>query len=220
MLGFAVDFALHCPDASDGVRQRLPECAACYEVTPALMKRLSYRENPDGLIAVMRSGPVRGMEALTRTTVETALLLVDLRVPGNIGALLRTADAAGVDAVALVDCALDLYNPNIIRNSAGACFRDNIYQLGGAEAIRHFATAGLQLIAADDSGSESVFDCDLRQPTAIALGAEDRGLPPAWHEACHKRVAIPMRSGISDSLNVSVSGAVFVYEMLRQRDAI
>ena len=215
--GCELDFLMVCPALLDAGAPDFGSAQDYIEVTPQILKRLSYRENPGGLLAVMKAKPAKVLRDLRRSIVDSAILLVDPRVPGNIGALLRTGDAAGIDAMVLVDCALDLYNPNIIRNSAGACFRDNIYQLSSAEAIACFRDQGFQLIAADGRGESNLYDLDLRQKTAIVLGREDAGLDPRWLDICDRRARIPMAGLLSDSLNLSVSGAIFMYEILRQR---
>lgn len=212
--GYRVDFLLHCPAFND---QSGDYDAPKHQVTPQIMKQVSYRENPDGLVAIMHSKPRRGLAALASSEASQVIALVDLRVPGNIGALLRTADAAGLDAVILVDTALDLYNPNIIRSSTGACFLDNIFQLTSQQAIGHLQARGFQIIAADASGGATLFDLGFRRRTAIALGAEDRGLGSDWIGNADQLVRIPMAGRLSDSLNVSVSGAIFIYELYRRR---
>ncbi len=212
--GYEIDFLLYCPDwAADACFSSVE----AHEVPPSLLARVSYRENADGFIAVMRAKGQKGPAELAREAIRQALVLVQPAVPGNIGALLRTADAAAIDAVILVDCALDLYNPNIIRNSAGACFLDTVYHLSGAETRAFLADNGFQLVAADAAGARTLYDIDFGAKTAIALGAEDRGLPPDWLEAADEVARIPMHGNVSDSLNVSVCGALFMYEMLRQR---
>lgn len=185
-----------------------------YQVTPDILAKASYRENPGGLVAVLRQPEP---PALTRLQATHILALVDLRKPGNIGALLRTADAAGFGGILLIDTALDLYNPNIIRSSTGACFLGNIYTATAAEAIAFLRGAGYQLIAAHLAGTASIFDVDLRPKSALILGAEADGLSALWVEACDQLVKIPMQGQITDSLNVSVSGAILMYEALRQR---
>ena len=212
--GYAVDYVLTCPDIAE---LQLDAHIEAHQVSPELMAKLSYRENPSGLIAVMRSREARGLGELRRAAIRDALLLVDLRVPGNIGALLRTADAAGMDAVILVDCALDLYNPNIIRSSTGACFLDSIYQLSGDEALAWLNETGIRLICAEVQGARSLYKLDFGDSAAIALGAEDRGLTQRWLKRADQRVRIPMAGRMSDSLNVSVSGAILIYELYRQR---
>ena len=212
--GYEIDFLLHRPEAAAAFIYGDIEA---HEISPSLLARVSYRETPDSIVAVMRAKPKKGLGELARATIGQAIVLVQPAVPGNIGALLRTADAATMDAVILVDSALDLYNPNIIRNSAGACFGDKIYQLNSDETLAFLERDGFQLVAADAAGARALYDLDFRAKTAIALGAEDRGLPQRWLDAAKEIARIPMNGALSDSLNVSVSGALFMYEMLRQR---
>lgn len=211
--GYQIDFILHCPEVAPP-----PDYAEgeAHQVTPALLKRASYRENPDGMIAVMRSKRSNGLGKLREADSKRTLVLVALQVPGNIGALLRSADAAGMDAVILVDVALDLYNPNIIRSSTGACFGDKIYQLNGGEALTFLKREGFQIAAADVAGERSLYEIDFGVKSAIALGAEDRGLPRDWVNAAELGLRIPMAGTLSDSLNVSVCGALIMYELYRQ----
>lgn len=216
---YPLDFLLLCPALLAPSAASLAQAQAAFEISPQLIKRLSYRDNASGLIAVMKTKPVQRLQELRMTQVDSAILMVDPRKPGNIGALLRTGNAAGIDAMVLVDCALDLYNPNIIRNSVGACFGGNIFQLSSAEAIGYFRERDFQLIAADGGGERSLYELDLRQKTAIALGAEDTGLDARWLDSCDRRARIPMAGDLSDSLNLSVSGALFMYEMMRQRQS-
>ncbi len=215
--GYEIDFLLHCQgfdsvpnfDGFDDIEAQL--------VTPSLFKGISYRENPADIIAVLHSKPAKTLPQLKAQEIQHAILLIELQVPGNIGALLRTADAAGMDAVVLVDTALDLYNPNIIRSSTGACFLDNVYRLSSEEALGFLVSEGFKIVAAAGAGRRRVYDLDLRPKTAIALGSEDRGLPRAWLDCADHIARIPMEGAVSDSLNVSVSGALFMYEMYRQK---
>ena len=212
-LGYEADFVLRSADMGCDFDELDCEIAT---ISSELLRRVSYRENPDGVLAVMRSRIPRGRLLLEGATARNAVALVDLRVPGNIGALMRSADASGMDAVVLVDCALDLYNPNIIRSSAGACFLDNIYQLSTGAALDYFRGAGMEIVAADVNG-DSLHDADFAESTAVVLGAEDKGLSDQWLQAADRRVCIPMSGRITDSLNVSVSGAILMFEMQRQR---
>ena len=214
--GYAIDFLLHCPEIAAAPALDPVET---YQVSPQLMKRVSYRENPAGMVAVLHSQPAKGLDELVQAAPNHVTVLVNLSVPGNVGALLRTADAAAIDAVILVDSALDLYNPNIIRSSTGACFRDNVYQLGSDEALRYLRQRGFRIVAAAVDGACSLFELDLRGKIALVLGAEDRGLPEAWRSRAAQLARIPMAGGLADSLNVSVSGAILMYERYRQQHA-
>lgn len=211
--GYQAEFVLRCPEFGGEIGDM--DCET-HTITPQLLRRFSYRDNPDGLLAVMRSQLPKGRLCIEGAKIGSALVLVDLRVPGNIGALLRSADASGCDAVLLVDCALDLYNPNIIRSSTGACFLDNIYQLSAGEALNFLGSAELEIVAADVGGG-SLYAADFAARTAIVLGAEDRGLGEEWLSSAERRIRIPMAGRAVDSLNVSVSGAILMFELQRQR---
>ena len=215
--GYQIDFLLLCPDLAASDLAVFDSAEQRYQITPELLNRLTYRKNPTGFIAVLHSKLPKKLDDLERANPSCIIVLDDLRVPGNIGALLRTADAAGIDAVILVDSALDLYNPNIIRSSTGACFGDNIYSLGSEDTAKYLERRDFQLLAADTESETSLYDADLRRRTAIILGAEDRGLSEFWRERCDQLVSIPMTGQLIDSLNVSVTGAIFMYEMRRQR---
>lgn len=188
-----------------------------YDVPADLMDKAAYRQNPGGLVTVMKQKPILTVQDVPEA--ESHIFgLVDLRKPGNIGALLRTADAAGVELIFLVDTSLDLYNPNIIRSSTGANFLGNIYQMSSAEAHEYCQENDIHLVAAHLDGTISLYDYDFNvQRTLIALGTEDTGLDDSWVNHSDTLLKIPMVGHLSDSLNVSVSGAVMMYEALRQR---
>jgi len=215
-MGYQVEYALYCPSlatpAEESLAHSLPQV---YETTPEAQAKAAYREHPNGLLALLHSRPPRHLAHLTTDQPPYLLVLVNLQKPGNVGALLRSADAAGFSAVLLVDSSLDIYNPNIIRASTGAVFLDNLYALSTDQALPYL-TSHYHLVAGHLQATTSLFDADLRPPLALVLGTEDQGLPPQWANQC-QRVKIPMIGQISDSLNVSVSGAVFMYEALRQR---
>jgi len=221
--GFTVDYALYAPQLADeddnNIRSRLP-ASHVFEVTPEIMQKASYRQNPNGLLAVMISRPLRDVTWLAEQAPALILVLVDLKKPGNIGALLRTADAAGIDAIVLVDTALDLFNPNIIRSSTGACFINNVVVAASEDALSFFQSTGYTTVATVVDGSRLLFEADFTGKTAILLGTEDQGLPDFWVDQTNQQVRIPMMGQLSDSLNVSVSGAIFMYEALRQRAAL
>lgn len=217
--GIAVDYVFFCAElAADEDRallNALPE-QSIYAVPRGIMEKCAYRQNPAGLVAVMHQPAALTLDDLGERAGPRVLALVDLRKPGNIGALLRTADAAGFTTILLIDTALDLYNPNIIRSSTGACFLGNIWTLETAAARDFLREAGYSLIAAAVDGDRSLFEVDFSGRAALLLGTEDDGLSDEWLNAADQRARIPMTGGLSDSLNVSVSGAIFMYEALRQ----
>jgi TrmH family RNA methyltransferase len=185
-----------------------------YAVSAELLSKASYRENPSGLVAVLAQQPPRA--DLNAIIAAHLLILVDLRKPGNVGALLRTADATGF-TVLLVDSALDLYNPNIIRSSTGACFLDTIYTTTSAAARDFLRAQGYQTIATHLDGQQSLYTADFTRKSALVLGTEDTGLDDSWSIFCDQLVKIPMVGTLTDSLNVSVAGAIGMYEALRQK---
>lgn len=215
--GYVIEFVMYCSKVADESALNLVHNAEIFEISEQLLKKVSYRENSTGLVTVLQSKPEKGFADLQQATVNNAIGLVDLLKPGNIGALLRTADATAFDAILLVDTSLDLYNPNIIRSSTGACFLDNIYQVSTQQALAYFQSHNIQIVSAYVTGDQTLYNVDFRQKTAIILGTEDKGLDQTWIENSDRLVNIPMDGQISDSLNVSVSGAIFMYEALRQR---
>lgn len=220
---YTVEFALYCPDLATEDDHTLAQSitqAPVYRVSAELIAKAGYRQNPGGLVAVLRQKPPRSFQDATRANWTTLLGLVGLRKPGNIGALLRTADAAGMDAVLLIDTPLDRYNPNIIRASTGAVFLDILYQGTSEEAQQWFAAHHIAVLATHLKGHVHLYDYDFTaRPTVILLGAEDTGLEDTWVQNCDALVKIPMLGQMTDSLNVSVSGALCMYEALRQRFA-
>ncbi|TVR23376.1 MAG: RNA methyltransferase [Anaerolineaceae bacterium] len=213
--GYAVDYALYAPQLGD-LPPEVP-AHAVYAVTPDIMQKAAYRQNPSAIVAVMHSKPSRQPDDGRVPSDALVLVLVGLNKPGNVGALLRTADATGCTAVWLVDCALDRYNPNIIRASTGACFMDNIYELTADRALAHLHAHDYRITATLVDGDVSLFDADLSGRVALVMGTEEDGLSAEWALAAAQKLVIPMAGRMTDSLNVSVSGALCLYEALRQR---
>lgn len=215
---YRIVHAFYCAERdTDGSAGALLADQRTYTVEGDLLAKLSYRESPSPLVAVLEQKPPRTAADLETVGSRLVLGLVDLRKPGNIGALLRTADATGFTAVLLIDTALDLYNPNIIRSSTGAVFLNNIYTVTSDEALAFFHNKGYAITAAVVDGDRTLYDVDFRsQPTTVIMGTEDTGLDESWLAHCDYRVRIPMVGTLADSLNVSVSGAIFMAEALRQ----
>jgi len=143
-------------------------------------------------------------------------VLESVEKPGNLGAILRTADAAGVDAVIVCDPLTDLYNPNLMRASTGAFFSVPCIACSSEDCIRFLKQHGIQILTAQLQDSSLYYDVDMCRATAIVMGTEATGLTNQWREAADSHIRIPML-GIADSLNVSVSAAVLMYEAVRQR---
>ena len=147
------------------------------------------------------------------------IVLESVEKPGNLGAVLRSADAAGADAVIICDPLTDLYNPNLIRASIGAIFSRQVAAASSADTISWLKTNGLQILTAQLQDSSLYYDTPMTGPTAIVMGTESTGLTDIWRKAADKHIRIPML-GALDSLNVSVSAAILLYEAVRQRSGM
>ena len=184
-------------------------------VTEAIFRKLSLRENPDGWMAVFNR-PKFTADELRLTPNPLLIVMEAVEKPGNLGAILRTADAAKVDAVIVCDRRADVYSPNVVRASRGALFSVQILELTSGAALEFLRTHGVKVVAANPNAGEDYHRADLKGPLAITVGTEDAGLSPLWLENADIQVRIPM-SGQVNSLNVSVAAALLVYEALRQR---
>ena len=184
-------------------------------VSRAVFEKMSYRDNPDGWLAIF---PIPSTTLDDLTLSQTPLLIVaeSIEKPGNLGAILRTADAAHVDAILLCDLGVDTWNPNVVRASRGAVFSVPVVETQNAKALEWLRQKKLQVLAATPSADEAYTDVDMRQPVAIAVGTEDEGLTDFWMSNADIKVKIPMMGKVN-SLNVSVSTALIVYEAIRQR---
>ena len=186
------------------------------ELSPEVYAKVAYREGTEGLIAEVR---MKTLALSDLNLPENPLVAVLERVekPGNLGAVLRSADAAGVDAVIFCDPLTDLYNPNLIRASIGAVFTVPCVACPSADAIAWLKASGIQILTAQLQDSDWYYDVDMKRGTAIVMGTEATGLTDLWREAADAHIKIPML-GRLDSLNVSVSAAVLLFEAVRQRN--
>lgn len=178
--------------------------------------KLAYREGSDGFMALFRPR-YYSPDDFTHRSKPVFIVLEGVEKPGNLGAVLRTADAARADAVWLCDTPTDIYNPNAIRSSVGCIFTVPVLQTSSAEALQWFRSNGVTTLAAALTASESYHLTDLTQPVALVFGTEATGLSELWLEGADKQILIPMRGKI-DSLNVSISAAIMVFEAMRQRN--
>ncbi len=158
----------------------------------------------------------RTLDGLEMREKPLVVVLEGVEKPGNLGAVLRSADAAGADAVIVCDPLTDLWNPNLIRASIGAVFTVPTVCCSSAEAIAWLKARGIRILTAQLQDSSVYYDADMTGPTAIVMGTEATGLTDPWRQAADAHVLIPML-GRLDSLNVSVSAAILLYEAVRQR---
>lgn len=216
--GIAIETIVYCPelDVHNASRVLLEGGGIPYiVVTPAVYAKIAYRQGAQGIIAVAKT-PTVDINDLKLSVNPFVVVVEGVEKPGNLGALLRTADAAGVDAVILCDSAVDLYNPNVIRSSIGAVFTVGVFVMRAKEAIEWLANRQVQIVASSPMATDRYYDLDYTCPTAIVLGSEAKGLSSLWLNSGIRQVNIPMQ-GKMDSLNISTSGAILLYEILRQR---
>ena len=185
------------------------------EVSPHVFERLAYREDSDGMIALLRplSHTLSELEAVPAPLI---IVLESVEKPGNLGAVLRTADAAGVTGVLVCDPRVDIFNPNTIRSSVGCVFTVPVVSCTSAEAIAWLQKQHIRIFTAALNAERFYHQCDMRVPAALVMGTEATGLTQQWLDVADENIMIPMRGKI-DSLNVSVSTAILVFEAMRQR---
>jgi TrmH family RNA methyltransferase len=187
------------------------------EVPPEVFAKIAYRGDSGGLLLVI---PYLQYSLHDFAPCSPALLCIieGVEKPGNLGAILRTSDAAGVDAVIVTAGATDIHNPNVVRASLGALFTVPVIEAPRDETIRWLAAHSIQIVAATPDADRLYTSVDYRVPTAIVMGSEALGLSPQWRDAAGVLVTIPM-FGAMDSLNLSTSTALLLYEAIRQRQA-
>ena len=185
------------------------------QIPAFLYEKVAYRGSTEGIIAEVHSVP-RSLEDLRLGERPLVMVLESVEKPGNLGAVLRSADAAGADAVIVCDPLTDIWNPNLIRSSVGAAFSVPVAVCTSADAIAFLKERGIRIFTAQLQDSEWYYDTDMTGATALVMGTESTGLTQAWRDSADAHIKIPML-GRLDSLNVSVSAAVLLYEAVRQR---
>jgi len=193
----------------------LPGGAQRLDVSEAVFARLAFGQRAEGVVGVA-AVPRRRLEDIVLPAGALVAVLEGLEKPGNVGAVLRSADGAGVSAVVAADPRTDLFNPNVIRASLGTIFSLCVAVAAPGDVLAWLRGRGLQILAARVEGSVSYTEVDYRRPTAIVLGSEAAGLTSLWSGDDVRAIRLPML-GAADSLNVSAAAAVLFYEALRQR---
>ncbi len=221
--GFPLEECFYCPSMFIGVNEqallrRLEEAGvSLVEVAPRVLEKISYRERPEGLAAVGRFA-MRGLESLPVVKNGLYLVVEGVEKPGNLGSILRSADAVGAVGILLCDKRTDLYNPNTLTASTGAVFFLPVAECGQDEALAWLRGAGVRILAATPHTDKAHYDVDLTTGVAIAVGAEQYGLSAFWLDKADLNVRIPM-AGKTDSLNVAIAASVLLFEAARQRAA-
>ena len=185
------------------------------ELPEQLYRKVAYRESTEGILAEVEYKTL-GLKNLQLPENPLIMVLESVEKPGNLGAVLRSADAAKADAVLICDPLTDLYNPNLIRASIGAIFTVPTVAVSSEEAIAFLQARDIQILTAQLQDSSLYYDVDMKRGTALVMGTESTGLTPLWRKAATSHIRIPML-GRLDSLNVSVSAAILLFEAVRQR---
>ena len=216
--GYEIDSVFWCPEI-------LPELpleliggdVPVSELTAELYGRIAYRGGTEGLVARVKARP-HTLDDLALKENPLIVVLESVEKPGNLGAVFRSADAAGADAVIICDPLTDLYNPNLIRSSIGGVFTVQSAVCDSASAISWLKARGMKILTAQLQDSSWYYDVDMKGGTAIVIGTEATGLTEQWREAADAHIRIPML-GALDSLNASVSAAILLFEAVRQRNS-
>ncbi len=205
------------PDKREGPAGEASGRGQCdvIEIPEQLYRKVAYRESTEGIIAEVEYKSLK-LSDLKLPENPLVMVLESVEKPGNLGAVLRSADAAGVDAVIFCDPLTDLYNPNLIRASIGAVFTVPTVAASSEETIAFLKERGIQILTAQLQDSSLYYDIDMRRGTALVMGTEATGLTDLWRKAASAHIRIPML-GRLDSLNVSVSAAILLFEAVRQR---
>lgn len=211
--GFVIDTLFVCNEL--GAQSSDLKANIIEEVSLEVFEKIAYREGSDGLLAVAipRYSDLKDFKPKKNPLI---IVLETVEKPGNLGAVMRTADAAGVDAVIIADPRTDLFNPNAIRASIGTIFSVPLFACSSEECIKWLKENDITIYCTYLKASIDYLDADFRKGSAIVMGTEATGISDIWVEAADQNLIIPM-NGIADSLNVSVTTAIVVFEAIRQR---
>ena len=211
--GYSVEAFFVLDSAYESLSREFPQMASgkVFILSRQVYEKIAYREGTEGIVAEVHAKALT-LEQLRKEGSPLYVVLESVEKPGNLGAVLRSADAAGADGVIICDPLTDLYNPNLIRASIGAVFTVPCVACSSQEAENSVGILTAQL-----QDSSLYYDCDMRKATAIVMGTESSGLTRIWREAADAHIRIPML-GQLDSLNVSVSAAILLFESVRQRN--
>ena len=211
--GFNIEQLYFCE--SLGANQSQFISKSYFEISKEVFSKIAYRENSDGYIAVLQPNYF-SLENLNLPQNPFIIILESVEKPGNLGAILRTADAANIDALIVCDPKTDIYNPNAIRSSIGCVFSVPIVTSTSQEVFEWLRNKRINSYAAALTATKEYTEINFKESSAIIMGTEATGLTPFWLENADEQIKIPMLGKI-DSLNVSTSTAILTFEALRQR---
>ncbi|WP_028891859.1 RNA methyltransferase [Tenacibaculum sp. 47A_GOM-205m] len=219
--GYEIDTVLFVAElfSEENLTEIKNQAANCIEITKEVYQKLAYRDTTEGIIAVVKTKNF-DLEAIEfNTTTPLVLVMEGIEKPGNIGAMLRTADAANVDAVFIANPKTDLFNPNIIRSSVGCVFTNQIATGTSEDIIAYLKEHNIHIYSATLQNSNEYHKNDYTKATALVVGTEATGLTQVWRDEATQNINIPMQGEI-DSMNVSVAAAILTFEAKRQRNFI
>jgi TrmH family RNA methyltransferase len=215
--GYELETLLFFPELIDPISvNQLSQQIPLIEINKEVYQKLAYRDTTEGILAIARTKSMQ-LSDLKLSNNPLILIAEAPEKPGNIGALLRTADAANLDAVIIANPKSDMYNPNIVRSSVGGLFTNQIAVGSTSEIITFLQQNNINFYSATLQNSTSYHTQDFTQPTALVVGTEATGLSQEWRDKATQNINIPMQGAI-DSMNVSVAAAILIYEAKRQRN--
>ena len=214
--GYEIETILFLPEiSSENEARKLSRSAELIEISKEIYHKLAYRDTTEGILAVAKTKSL-ALSELNLGKNPLILVAEAPEKPGNIGAILRTADAANLDAVIIANPKSDLYNPNIVRSSVGCLFTNNIATGTTEEIIAFLKEKNISIYCATLQNSTGYHTQDYTIPTALVVGTEATGLTQEWRDNATQNIIIPMHGAI-DSMNVSVAAAILIFEAKRQR---
>ncbi len=198
-----------------GLAPLIKKAQSVFEITEAVYEKIAYGARGDGVVAIVRP-KIYSLNNLNLNQDALCIVLENVEKPGNLGAILRTVDAAGAHCVFVCDQQTDIFNPNVVRASLGTVFTTKVISISSDELIDYLKAHKVSVCATTPDAAQVYHEADLSGAKAIVMGEEHKGLTDKWLKAADVKVSIPM-GGTVDSLNVSVSTAVILYEAVRQR---
>ncbi|MDT0606982.1 TrmH family RNA methyltransferase [Croceitalea rosinachiae] len=214
--GYTIKTLMVCQELRDDTEWFQKSSHPTIQISKPVYEKLAYRKTTEGILAIAKAKP-HALKAITFQTKKPLVLVAEApEKPGNIGALLRTADAANLDVVVIANANTDLYNPNIIRSSVGCVFTRQVGMGTTDEIITFLKENNIKICCAALTASDNYINTDYTDATAIVVGSEATGLSNSWLENSDQNLIIPMQGEI-DSMNVSVSAAILIFEAKRQR---
>jgi TrmH family RNA methyltransferase len=194
----------------------IPQGKEIFLLPEYVFEKMTFGHRHEGVLGVCVQ-PKKTLKAMALSKKPFVVVVESVEKPGNLGAILRTADAVGVDGLIVCDPVTDIYNPNVIRSSLGAIFSVCVVQSSKEETLAFFKANKMTVCATVPQAGQCYSSVDISMPLAVVMGSEEKGLSEFWQKNCDVSVYIPMKGKV-DSLNVSVSAAVILYEIIRQRN--